>query len=160
MIKQISETEVLQNFFELMIDIEVGEKFDRSNSKHVEWLKRMIARRFGSGATFFALYSKASVALGIASVLINDSPILEGHSELLDIGVFQDHRRSGHGTTLLKHAELLSKEAGVYCMYISTYEGDTDNIKFYELQGYTLVATIPYRYGPNDKGQVYLSKKL
>ncbi|MBK8431285.1 MAG: GNAT family N-acetyltransferase [Chloroflexi bacterium] len=158
-IRQLTLQDVEERFLELMADIETGDSFDFADPQWVGWLKRKIARRWGAGAQFYGLFA-ADEPIGLLGLIIDDHPYFAGRSELVDLGVMPTHRRAGHGTRLLKYAEQLSREAGVVCMYISTYAGDTQNITFYGQNGFAPVATLPDFYGVNDEGQVYMRKRL
>lgn len=160
MIRNITQQEVLGIFLELIAEIEMGNHFDKSNDKHRKWLKQKVSRRFGCGATFYGYFNSDNTPIGLGSVIIDDSPLFQGTSDLLDLGVFPRFRRSGFGTKLINHAESLAKDAGMYCMYISIYAGDNAAISFYTNYGYTPVAVLPDVHGPDDEGNLYLRKRL
>lgn len=158
-IRELTPQDIEQFFFELMAEIEGGSSFDLSDSQLVGWLRRKIGRRWGSGAQFYGLFDD-QIPVGLAGVIIDDHPYYAGHSELVDLGVVRAYRQAGHGTMLLNHIEQLSREAGVFCLVISTYAGDTATIAFYGKRGFAPVATIPDFHGPHDEGQVYMRKRL
>ncbi len=147
-------------FWELMVEIESSSTFDHSNPDHTAWLERRIARRIGAGVQFFGLFGEDGAPIGLSGLLIADHPMFAGHSELTNLGVFASHRGQGHGSALLDHAEEVSREAGVYCMYITTYAADVDVIAYYGKRGFAPVATLPDLNGPGDEGQIYMRKIL
>ncbi len=162
MIREISQDELFKYFYRLAADIECGNHFDFSNPRHEEWLRRKIAVHFYRGAKFFALFLDEGTPVGYAALLIEDKledAAFSGQiSELLEIGVLEEFRRKGYGKILLEHAEGLSKERGVYCMYIKTWAKDYEVIAFYGRCGFVPVATLPDVYGPGDEGDVYMRK--
>ena len=160
MIRDVSQNEVVECFFYLMAEIEAGDHFDNSDDQYCKWLNRTISRRFGSGARFFGCFDRSNVPIGLGAVIIEDHPMFPGYSELVDLGVFAEYRRSGRGSELLAHAENLSREAGVFCMYIATYAGDAEIIAFYGRHGFAPVATLPDIHGPDDDGKLYMRKRL
>jgi ribosomal protein S18 acetylase RimI-like enzyme len=160
MIRELTQDEVVETFFDLMIQIESGDKFDKTNSCHVNWLNRKISRRFGCGARFYGHFLEDSTPTGLVGVVIEDHPMLAGYSEVLDLGVFKEFRTNGIGGELMEYAEELSRKASVYCVYVSTYSADTKLVAYYGKRGYVPVATHPDVHGPNGEGQVYMRKKL
>ncbi|MBC8479064.1 MAG: GNAT family N-acetyltransferase [FCB group bacterium] len=159
MIRKLSKKEVFRDFFDLMIEIEAGDHFDASDEAHITWLNRQITRRFGAGAQFFGLYQN-DIPVGLAAVVVDDHPEFPGYSELVDLGIYPDYRLQGFGSALIEFAEQLSIKAGVFCMYIATYAGDTDAISFYRKNGYLPVCTLPDVHGPDDRGRLYLEKRF
>ena len=160
MIRELTQDDVIQIFFDLMIQVESSNKFDKANSRHVEWLKRKIARRFGCGARFYGYFLDEGMPVGLMGVVIEDNPIITGYSEVLDLGVYEKYRCTGIGEKLMKHAEELSREASVCCVYVSTYSGDSRVVAFYGKRGYVPVATHPDVHGISHEGQVYMRKRL
>ena len=160
MIRIITQNEIFEIFFDLIVDIEIGDQFDKFNDLHRKWLKQKVSRRFGCGAIFYGYFDKDSTPIGLGSVIIEDHPVFPGYSELTDLGVIPQYRRKGYGTELVKYAENLSKEASAFCMYITTYAGDKTAISFYMNYGYSPVAILPDVHGPDDHGRLYLIKRL
>ena len=166
MIRDLSQNEVIEFFLDLVIEIESGVHFKKENVQHTQWLKRQISRRFGSGAQFFGYFDEQNIAIGLGAIVISDHPFfpqykeLGGYSELVNLGVFSQYRGQGVGSKLIEHAEQLSKEAGVFCMYIATYAGSTENIAYYGKRDFTPVATLPDVNGPYDQGRLYMRKRL
>ena len=160
MIREIAESEVRTDFLILMSEIEAGSWFDMENPRHVRWLERTISRRIGRGGRFYGTLSHDGRALGLYCLLIEDHPSHEGHAEVLDLGVVEEHRRQGHGARLLQDAECRAKDAGVCCLYVATYAGDAAAIAFYLHCGFTPVATLPGLNGPNERGQIFMQKEL
>lgn len=164
MIRQIPEGEFVDTFFDLMAEVECGEHFDSTNAAHVEWVRRRVAVNYFRGARFFAYYLNNKSPVGFAAVLIDKGlegvPCFGQYTELLDIAVLPQHRGKGYGAELIKHAERLSREAGAYCMYMTTYAGNHKLIAFYGKHGYVPVATMPDVHGPGDEGHVWMRKIL
>jgi ribosomal protein S18 acetylase RimI-like enzyme len=164
MIKEIGEQEFVQTFFALMAEVECGNHFVPENPQHVNWLKERIAVQFFRGTKFFALYGDEGMPIGFAAILVEmklDKVACSGqYSELLGIAVLSLHRRQGYGSVLLQYAEKYAREAGAYCLYVSTYANDYDVIHFYGKNGFVPVATLPDVHGPNDEGNVYMRKIL
>ena len=158
-IRKLTRLEIEDQFWALMGEIEGGRSFDSADPRLVAWLQRKIERRWGSGAQFYGLFDEEQ-PVGVMAIIIDDHPYYAGHSELVDLGVVLAYRQGGHGTMLLNYAERLSREAGVFCMYISTYAGDTETIAFYGKRGFAPVATLPDFNGVDDEGQVYMRKRL
>ena len=160
MIRPITEVDVLRDFLPLMAEVEAGSWFDMSNSGHDEWLRRCVSRRIGRGGQFYALYCPEDCPLGLCCLLIEDHPSFPGHAEILDMGVVEAHRRQGHGTHLVEDATRRATAAGVCCIYVSTYAGDSDAVAFYTRVGFNRVAELPGLNGPVDRGQVFMIKQL
>ncbi len=160
MIREITESEVRTDFLRLMSEIEAGSWFAMENPSHVHWLERTISRRIGRGGRFYGFFGPDRKPLGLYCLLIEDHPSHEGHAEVLDLGVVEDHRRKGYGKRLLQDAESRAMDAGVCCLYVATYAGDSAAIAFYLYCGLTPVATLPGLNGPNHKGQIFMQKEL
>jgi ribosomal protein S18 acetylase RimI-like enzyme len=164
MIRDIAQEELFQYFYRLAAEVDCGNHFDFSNPQHDKWLRKHIALDYYRGARFFAIFLEDSSPVGYGSLLIDEK--LEGvaltgqKSELLDIGVLDEFRGKGYGKKLLSHAESVSRESGVYCMYIKTYAKDYKVVAFYGSSGFVPVATLPDVYGPGDEGDIYMRKIL
>ncbi len=163
MIKEISENE-FEPLLDLMAEVECGNHFDANNPNHILWLKKRISIHYYRGTRFFAMFDEADTPIGFHGVLIEEGA--EGVNcqaqkcELVAIGIFKEFRRKGSGSILLKHAEDFSREAGVYCMFMSTYAAAYDVIAYYGKNGYTPVATLPDIHGPGNEGIVFMRKIL
>ena len=163
MIKEIFETD-FEPFLSLMAEVECGNHFNHSNPHHIKWLKKRISIHYFRGTRFFGMYDKNDTPLGFCGVLIEEGA--EGvncqtqKSELVAIGICNEFRRKGLGSVLLKYAEDFSKDAGVYCMFMSTYAGAYNVIAYYGKNGYTPVATLPDIHGPGNEGIVFMRKIL
>jgi GNAT superfamily N-acetyltransferase len=162
MILEISQEELFKYFYRLAAEVDCGDHFDFSNPQHEQWLRKHVAIDYYRGAHFFAIFLEDSTPVGYGSVLIEEK--LEGivcsgqKSELLDIGVLNEFRGKGYGKTLLDYAERVSRESGVYCLYIKTYAGKNDTIAFYGSNGFVPVAGLPDVYGPGDEGDLFMRK--
>jgi ribosomal protein S18 acetylase RimI-like enzyme len=160
MIMEIHESD-FDVFFDLMGEVECGNQFNAGNPDHVEWLKKKIAEYFYRGARFFAYYLDNRTPVGFATLLIDRQLFhFDQKSELLAIGVFPEFRKKGYGTELLKHAEEISRQSGVYCMFMATYAGAQQVISFYGKSGFIPVATLPDVHGPKAEGTVFMRKTL
>lgn len=163
MIKEIFEDE-FNPFYDLMAEVECGNHFNADNPDHIKWLKKRISIYYYRGTRFFAMFDETGIPLGVCGVLIEEGA--EGvncqaqKSELVAIGISKEHRRKGLGSVLLKYAEDFSKNAGVYCMFMSTYAAAYNVIAYYGKNGYTPVATLPDIHGPGNEGMVYMRKIL
>jgi ribosomal protein S18 acetylase RimI-like enzyme len=160
MIREITESDVRRDFLSLMAEVEAGSWFDRTNASHSEWLCQRISQRIGGGGQFYALYSPDNTPLGLYCVLIEVHPIFPGHAEILDIGIFQNYRRQGHGRRLVEDAARRAAAAGACCLYVSTYAGDMGAVAFYSRMGFRSVAELPGLNGPDDRGQMLMVKEL
>ena len=160
MIRQITDDVIRRDFISLMAEVEAGSWFDMANTVHSAWLQRRVSRRIGSGGNFYALYSPEGSPLGLSCLLIEGHPIVPGHSEILDMGVVEGHRRQGYGTQLVEDAVHRAAAAGACCIYVSTYAGDANAVAFYTHTGFRIVAEHPGLNGPDDRGQVYMMKEL
>ena len=144
-----------------MAEIECGHFFDRTNPEHIEWLQNKILKRYGAGSRFYALYADDGTPLGIAGLQVETSLHSEWASgELVDIGIFPEHRGRGHGSALLRFIEEQARQENCYCLYIHTYAGDCRVIAFYGKNGYAPVATLPDTNGPGNEGTVWMRKVL
>jgi ribosomal protein S18 acetylase RimI-like enzyme len=163
MIRELDHDTFVREFFDLMAEVECGDHFDRSSDSHAGWLDNRITMRFACGARFFARYVDGA-PVGFTAITVE--PRMDGvpytgqYSEVVAIGVLAEHRRRGHGSRLLELSERHAREQGAYCLYVATYGGSRDTIRFYEKNGFQLVATLPDVYGPLALGRVYLRKLL
>lgn len=159
-VREIAEEEFAP-FFGLMAEIECGSHFDQSNPEHIEWLNYKIRSRYASGTRFFASYSDDGEPVGFAALQLETSLHSEWtNGELVDIGIFPQHRRNGYGSMLLEFAEDLARQQKCYALFIQTYAADHWVIAFYGKNGYIPVATLPDTNGPGDEGTVWMRKVL
>jgi len=164
MIREIDQHTFTSEFFDLMAEIECGDRFDPDRPGHVQWLRDRIKQRFASGARFFASYLDDGIPVGFTAIHVD--PKLEGvpyigqYSEIVAMGVLAKHRRSGHGSRLLEYSEDHARDQGAYCLYVATYAGAHDTISFYEKNGFVRVATLPDVHGPVAEGNLHLRKLL
>jgi GNAT superfamily N-acetyltransferase len=160
MIRDLSQEEVAGTFFDLMIEVEGGDQFDRTNAAHTAWLTQRIVRRFGGGAQFNGCFLDDGRPVGLVGTLLEDHPYLGGYGEIVDLGVYAGFRRQGHGSRLIAHAEGLARRAGVPRLYIATYAGAHGVIAYYGKRGYAPAAILPDVHGVGVPGRVYLLKTL
>jgi GNAT superfamily N-acetyltransferase len=160
MIQQMSEQDVQRTCLPLMAEIEAGSWFHADDSEHVTWLRRCVSRRVGRGGVFYVLAEDDAAPLGLSCLVIDDYPVREGHAEVLDLVIVASHRRKGYGTLLIRDAVRRCREAGLCCIYVSTYAGDADAISFYQHVGFRSVAELPRLNGPTDRGQLFLRMDL
>lgn len=159
MIREIPQSE-FRPFFQLMGEIECGTHFDPSKPEHVEWLKEIISRRYGSGARFYALHENDE-PVAVAGIVTEKVLCTKwSRAELTDIGVFAQHRRKGYGTKLLRFVEDQARDAGCWGLHLLTYAADPDAISFYLRNGYAVVGAVADTCGPDDEGDVWLRKVL
>ncbi len=163
-IRELNQQTFAAEFFDLMAEVECGNRFDPASPSHAQWLTDRIRKRFAAGARFFAAYSNDGTPVGFAAVQVD--PKLEGipyhgqHSEIVAMGVVTAHRRCGHGSRLLEFSERHARDQGAHCLYVATYAAAQDTIKFYEKNGFVPIATLPDVHGPMAAGNLYLRKLL
>jgi len=164
MIREISEQDVVEHFFELMGELECGRHIDCGDPKHAAWLKKLIAQRIMLGVRFLAYFLDDGTPAGFIALKFDEGPngLARGWGkcEILDFGFHPEYRGKGYGTALLQHAEALSREVGVRSLYVSTYAKERRAIAFYGKNGLVPVATLPDVHGPDDEGMVYMRKVL
>ena len=164
MIREIAEEPFVETFFDLMAEVELGDHFNPQFASHQQHVGKKISNHYYIGTKFFAFFDNDDRPMGFVGVLreekLDGVPCIGQYSELLDIAIFPEYRGSGLGTRLLKHAENVSKEAKVYCMYMATYVKSHEVIAFYGKAGYVPVATMPDVHGPDDEGRVWMRKIL
>ena len=76
--------------------------------------------------------------------------------EIKILWVKEDNRKSGIGTQLLKHVELLAKEKGATMSMVDTFDFQAED--FYPKKGYTSVGEI--KNFPEGHRRIYFSKVL
>ena len=163
-IRELGQQTFAAEFFDLMGEVECGNRFDPMSPSHVQWLNDRIEKRFAAGARFFAAYLADGSPVGFAAVQVD--PKLEGipyhgqYSEIVAMGVVPAHRRCGHGSRLVEFSERHARDQGAYCLYVVTYAAAQDTISFYEKSGFVPVATLPDVHGPRAAGNLYLRKLL
>lgn len=159
MFKELKENEI-NDFFELIGEIECGDHIDYKNQIHVSWLQKKIKSNFARGVKYFC-FSENNIKVGLASLLLNDR--LDGviiSAEIVEIGVLKEYRDKGYGTKLLKEIEKYCQSKKIYTLGAFTYAKDYKVISYYGKNGLTPVAIIPDLNGPNDEGQIYMRKIL
>ena len=163
-IRELDQQSFTAEFFDLMGEVECGNRFDPSSPAHRQWLTDRIRQRFASGARFFAAYLDDDTPVGFTAVQVD--PELEGmpyhgqYSEIVALGVLPAHRRRGHGSRLLDFSTQHARGQGAYCLYLATYAGAQDTIRLYEKNGFVTVATLPDVHGPKAAGSIYMRKLL
>lgn len=164
MICEISSAELRRDFFGLLGELEAGPSFDPSVPSHASWLDRLIAARELLGAQTFAAYTAADEGIGFIALLFDRGPpgfASFGHKvEILDLGLFPQHRGRGVGARLLSRAEEEARSGKFHCLVVATYARQHRAIHFYLREGFVPVATVPDVHGPNDEGMAYLRKLL
>ena len=164
MIRELDEQTFAAEFFDLVGEVECGNRFDPASPSHAQWLTDRIRKRFAAGARFFAAYLGDGTPVGFTAVQVDPKlegiPYLGRYSEIVAMGVRQAHRRRGHGSRLLEFSERHAREQGAYCLYVATYAAAQDTINFYEKNGFVPVATLPDVHGPKAAGNLYLRKLL
>lgn len=163
MFEEIKESE-FQPFFDLMGEVELGTHYRKTSPEHVEWVRNKIHVHYLRGVRFFAYYDEKREPMGFFGLLIEKGPSdlrhLHQKSELMDIVIFPGYRGQGTGKLMLDHAEQISRNEGLFCMYMSTYAKDHKVINFYGQNGFVPVATLPDVHGPGDEGMVFMRKLL
>jgi GNAT superfamily N-acetyltransferase len=150
----------LEPFVELMGQIEVGSQFDGSDPELAGWVRDKIRRRCGSGARFYAMYDDGE-PVGIAGLVIEKIPCTKwSRCELVDIGIYKEHRRKGYGSKLLGFAEEQARAAGCWAVHLLAYSADRDAIAFYLANGYAVVGAVADTNGPEEDGDAWLRKVL
>jgi GNAT superfamily N-acetyltransferase len=163
-IHEISSEELRRDFFGLLGELEAGPAFDPSIPSHASWLDRLVAARERLGARTFAAYTSADEGIGFITLLFDHGPpgfASFGHKvEILDFGLFPEHRGRGVGSRLLTRAEEEARSEKFHCLLVATYARQHRAIAFYMREGFVPVATLPDVHGPNDEGMTYLRKLL
>ena len=117
MIHELDEQTFVAEFFDLMGEVECGDRFDPTSPSHVQWLKDRIHLRFAAGARFFAIYLDDGTPVGFTAVVADPKlegvPYLGQYSEVVAIGVAAKHRRRGHGSRLLEYSERHARHIGL-----------------------------------------------
>ncbi len=164
MIREITEDEITVHFFDLMGEVECGNRFKRDDPSHVAWLRDRVRLRLAQGARFYGLFSDVAEPIGFYALVIEKGPagipFMGQKAEILDIGVLKELRSMGHGSRLVEHAESLARESGAYCLYAATYAGSDRAVSFYVRNGLCPVATLPDVLGPGVEGIVHMRKLL
>lgn len=164
MFRELDQRAVENEFLDLMAEVECGDRYDPAHPGHVRWLRDRIRRRFACGARFFGAYLDDGTPVGFTAIEVE--PRMDGvpytgqYSEIVAIGVVANHRRHGHGSELLEFSEQHARDEGAYCLYVATYAGAHDTVRFYEENGFSRVATLPDVHGPRAEGKAYLRKVL
>lgn len=151
------------HFLDLIIELECGTHYDKTNCQHIKWLKSRINTIYMSGGEAICLYDDNKPVGFILVVhdkgLVNVS-CFGKKANIAMFGLFSEYRSKGIGKELIAEAEKYAKNNGAECIYVDTYARNTGAIRFYTKCGYTPVAYHPGENGKDDKGQVYLYKEL
>ena len=117
--------------------------FDPGEESHHVWAKDMAARHIGRGVTFWAGVSDDR-PVGLVGLLHDRQPNGKNRefAQITHIGVRQDLRQKGYGSSLLANVESVARSAGVLILEAET---NAATAVFYEKNGYTIDAK--HRFG-------------
>ncbi len=161
MIKKIDKDELMHSFYDLLIEVEFGNHFDKTNTYHAEVLDYRIDNHISRGCEFFSCYEgNENTPTGfITTVVYKDfHPYLE--CEILEIGVKKESRNSGCGSNLLNFVETYYKKENINYIFVKIYAASYGVIYFYGKNGYIPVSVIPNTHTPDDEGTIIMRKKL
>jgi GNAT superfamily N-acetyltransferase len=150
----------LRPYFPLLAEIECGSHFQENNPEHRAWLERKIEQRLSCGARFFGSEDESGQPTGVLGVAIERQLHCAPTAEVVDVGVVRGQRRTGLGSQLLDYAETHARESQAHSLYARTYAGDAGTIAFYGRCGFSPVAVVPGKNGPDDEGEIVLRKRL
>jgi GNAT superfamily N-acetyltransferase len=163
-IRHLDEAAFCGDFLPLIAELECGDHYEPANSQHVDWLRNRVRLLFAAGGTAICLYSDDGEPMGFIFVVHDKG--LEGvncfgkKATAAMFGLFKEYRSQGLGGKLLQEAERHSGGQGAEFLYVETYAGNTDGVRWYLKHGFFPVAYHPGENGLGDKGQVYLRKEL
>ena len=160
-IKQIDKNELLKSFYNILIEVEFGNHFDKQNKQHAKILNYRIDHNLNRNAVFFGMYEDNKTdPIGFITVAKNLHLFHKDDCEILEIGVNRKYQRQGYGSRLLNHVESYYKDEDLHCIFVKTYAADYKVIYFYGKNKYVPVSVVPDTNGPYDEGTIIMRKAL
>ena len=161
MVKQIDYQTALNEYIDIIGEIEFGNHFDRTNDDHKKILNERLEHYNQSNILFFSAYDDESHdPCGIISIVENQNIFHTDDCEILQIGVKNAYRKQGIGSQLLNFITDYYKKKDYYCIFVNTYAADYKVISFYGKNGFYPISVIPDTNGKSDEGTIVMRKKL
>ena len=163
-LEECKEEQFSNDFFDLIVSLWYGDKYDTQNKQHVEHVKRKIHATFEDFSVVLCAYTDESEPMGF--FWYKHDTGLEGVSfsgkdaHIISCALHEKFQRKGIGTLLFNELCKRIKANGGECIYTDTYSKNDDTMIIYIKWGFVPVALLPGLNGTNDNGQVFLYKAL
>ena len=163
-ILECSEGKFVNDFFDLIVGLWYGDKYDPQNKQHIEHLKRRIQVTFDDFSVALCAYTEKDEPMGF--FWYKHDTGLDGVSfsgkdaHIISCELHEKYQRQGFGTALLAEVCKRVKANGGECLYTDTYTKNDDSMIVYIKWGFVPVALLPGLNGINDSGQVFMYKVL
>ena len=161
---ECNEKLFVDDFFDLIVGLWYGDKYDAQNMQHIGHIKRKIHVSFEDFSVALCAYTEENEPIGF--FWYKHDTGLEGvgfsgkDAHIISCELLEKFQRQGIGTLLLNEVCSRVKANGGECLYTDTYTGNDDSMIFYIKRGFVPVALLPGLNGINDDGQVFMYKKL
>ena len=163
-IVECNEKQFVNDFFDLIVDLWYGDKYNSQIKQHVEHVKRKIHVTFEDFSVALCAYTDENEPIGFYWYKHDtglDNIRFSGKvAHIISCGLFDKFQRQGIGTILLDEVCKRIKANGAECLYTDTYTANDDSMIFYIKRNFIPIALLPGLNGVNDDGQVFMYKKL
>ena len=161
---ECNEEQFVNDFYDLIVGLWYGDKYDTQNKQHINHIKRKIHVTFEDFSVALCAYTDEGEPIGF--FWYKHDTGLEGvgfsgkDAHIISCELIEKFQRQGIGTLLLNEVCNRVKSNGGECLYTDTYTANGDSMMFYIKRGFIPVALLPGLNGINDDGQVFMYKKL
>jgi len=161
---ECNEEQFTNDFFDLIVGLWYGDKYNPKNPQHIEHVKRKIHVTFEDFSVALCAYTDEDEPIGF--FWYKHDTGIEGvkfsgkDAHIISCELFEKYQRQGIGTMLLNEVCRRIKANGCECLYTDTYTKNWDSMIFYIKRGFIPVALFPGLNGIKDDGQVFMYKKL
>ena len=161
---ECNEEKFVNDFFDLIVGLWYGDKYDKQNKQHVEHIKRKIHVTFEDFSVALCAYTDESESIGF--FWYKHDTGIEGVSfsgkdaHIISCELHEKFQRQGIGTLMFNEVCKRVKANGGECIYTDTYTANGDSMIVYIKWGFIPVALLPGLNGIKDSGQVFMYKIL
>ena len=163
-IMECCEEQFVNDFFDLIVGLWYGDKYDAHNNQHVEHVKRKIHVTFEDFSIALCAYTDEDEPIGF--FWYKHDTGLEGvgfsgkDAHIISCELHEKFQRQGIGTLILDEVCKRVKFNGGECLYTDTYVANVDSMIFYLKRNFIPVALLPGLNGISDDEQVFMYRKL
>ena len=161
---ECSETQFVDDFFDLIVDLWYGDKYDAQNKQHVEHVKRKIHVTFEDFSVALCGYTDKGEPIGFFwykhDTGLDNVGFSGKYAHIISCGLLEKYQRQGLGTLLLDGVCSRIKANGGECLYTDTYTANDASMMFYIKRKFIPVALLPGLNGVSDDGHVFMYRIL
>ena len=159
-----AEQQFINDFFDLIVGLWYGDKYDAKNGQHIEHVKRKIHVTFEDFSIALCAYTDENEPIGFFwykhDTGLENVEFSGKYAHIISCELHEKFQRQGIGTKLLNEMCERIKANGGECLYTDTYTANDDSMIVYIKWGFIPVALLPGLNGINDNGQVFMYKTL